>query len=84
MIGKNDSAEERNLIGDPALHETAAELRHSILDWTITADENDQIAPRLVYSLDHIRVEVGGCVWPIVWDLKSKLPCRAPAAQKPL
>jgi hypothetical protein len=43
---ENDPGEERNLIGESALGNTAAELKQSILDWLITADENDQIARR--------------------------------------
>jgi arylsulfatase A-like enzyme len=43
---KNDPHEERNLINDPSHGATAAELRGAILDWMITADENDQIAER--------------------------------------
>ena len=40
----NDPHEERNLIDDPARRGLVAELRQQILDWMITADENDQIA----------------------------------------
>lgn len=43
---RNDPQEERNLAADPAHRSTAADLQHAILDWMITADENDQIAKR--------------------------------------
>jgi arylsulfatase A-like enzyme len=42
----NDPGEERNLYQDAGYKKTADELRGAILDWMITADENDQIAPR--------------------------------------
>ncbi len=42
----NDPHEERNLIDEPAHRARAADLQHAILDWMITADENDQIAKR--------------------------------------
>jgi arylsulfatase A-like enzyme len=40
----NDPQEERNLIDDPAQRGRVGDLRQAILDWMITADENDQIA----------------------------------------
>jgi choline-sulfatase len=43
---ENDPHEERNLARDPARRETVSELRQAILNWMITADENDQIAER--------------------------------------
>lgn len=46
----NDPAEERNLAADPAHRETALELQHALLDWMITADENDQIARHWLVS----------------------------------
>ena len=41
---ENDPHEERNLIEDAAHRTTVADLKQSLLDWMITADENDQIA----------------------------------------
>jgi arylsulfatase len=43
---RNDPQEERNLIADASHRGTAGELQQAILDWMITADENDQIARR--------------------------------------
>jgi choline-sulfatase len=43
---ENDPHEETNLAADPAHRGTVAELRQCILDWLITADENDQIAEK--------------------------------------
>ncbi|MEO7145186.1 MAG: sulfatase-like hydrolase/transferase [Bryobacteraceae bacterium] len=43
---ENDPVEQRNLIADPAYQAQMRELKTAILDWMITADENDQIARR--------------------------------------
>ena len=43
---ENDPHEERNLAADPAQRNVISELRQAILDWMITADENDQIAEK--------------------------------------
>jgi 5'(3')-deoxyribonucleotidase len=43
---QNDPGEFRNLYADPAHRNIVQELRGRLLDWLITADENDQIAPR--------------------------------------
>jgi arylsulfatase A-like enzyme len=43
---QDDPAEERNLAGDPRHTATLSDLRLALLDWLVTADENDQIAPR--------------------------------------
>ena len=43
---ENDPDEFRNLYTDPAHQGAAGELKGRILDWLITADENDQIARR--------------------------------------
>jgi arylsulfatase A-like enzyme len=43
---QNDPGETRNLIRDPDKQGIAAELKGRLLDWLITADEADQIAPR--------------------------------------
>ena len=43
---RNDPGEERNLFHDPGRQSTVRDLKNSLLDWMITADENDQIAPR--------------------------------------
>ena len=42
----NDPDETRNLANDPAHRTTACDLKQELLDWMITADENDQIARR--------------------------------------
>ena len=42
----DDPAETRNLYTDPAHRATVAELKDRLLDWMITADEKEQIAPR--------------------------------------
>jgi arylsulfatase A-like enzyme len=42
----NDPGEMRNLYSDPAHAKTAQDLQRQILDWMITADETEQIAPR--------------------------------------
>ena len=42
----NDPHEERNLIDDAAQRGRVGDLKQAILDWMITADENDQIAER--------------------------------------
>jgi arylsulfatase len=42
----NDPHEERNLIDDAAHRGLVGDLKQAILDWMITADENDQIAER--------------------------------------
>jgi arylsulfatase len=43
---ENDPHEERNLAGEPAHRAIVGDLRQAILDWMITADENDQIAEK--------------------------------------
>jgi arylsulfatase len=43
---RNDPGEMRNLAGDPAYRSTVCDLEQELLDWMITADENDQIARR--------------------------------------
>jgi arylsulfatase len=43
---ENDPGEMRNLYSDPAHAKTAQDLQRQILDWMITADETEQIAPR--------------------------------------
>ncbi|HUQ95801.1 MAG TPA: sulfatase-like hydrolase/transferase [Bryobacteraceae bacterium] len=43
---KNDPAEERNLYTDPAQQTIVRGLKDQLLDFLITADETDQIAPR--------------------------------------
>jgi arylsulfatase len=43
---ENDPHEERNLAADSVHRNTVADLRQAILDWMITADENDQIAEK--------------------------------------
>jgi arylsulfatase A-like enzyme len=43
---RNDPGEERNLFSDPGYQGVVRDLRYALLDWMITADENDQIAPR--------------------------------------
>ena len=43
---RNDPGERRNLYGDPRHRGTVAELKGLLLDWLVTADENDQIARR--------------------------------------
>lgn len=47
---RNDPNEEDNLAADPRHAPVIGELRTAILDWMITADENDQIAPRWLLS----------------------------------
>lgn len=42
----NDPHEERNVYDHPAQRGVVNDLRQAILDWMITADENDQIAER--------------------------------------
>ena len=42
----NDPREERNLFQDPGSQGMVRDLKYALLDWLITADENDQIAPR--------------------------------------
>ena len=42
----NDPGEQNNLYSDPAHASVARELQQRILDWMITADETEQIAPR--------------------------------------
>jgi arylsulfatase len=46
----NDPNEENNLAGDPRQAPILSELRSAMLDWMITADENDQISPRWLLS----------------------------------
>ena len=43
---ENDAGESRNLFGDPSHQPVAREMTGRLLDWLITADEADQIAPR--------------------------------------
>lgn len=43
---ENDPEEAHNLATDPAHQEVVREMRDALLDWLITADESDQIAPR--------------------------------------
>jgi arylsulfatase A-like enzyme len=43
---QDDPGEERNLAGDSRYASVMSDLRLELLDWLITADENDQIAPR--------------------------------------
>ena len=43
---QNDPGETVNLIREPKLQSVVAELKERILNWMITADEADQIAPR--------------------------------------
>lgn len=43
---QNDPHEMRNLASDPAYRTTICDLQQALLDWMITADENDQIARR--------------------------------------
>lgn len=42
----NDPGEMRNLYSDPAHKNTLRDLKDALLDWMITADETDQIAPK--------------------------------------
>jgi len=43
---EQDPGETRNLYGDPEHQELVRDLKGKVLDWMITADETDQIAPR--------------------------------------
>lgn len=43
---ENDPREERNLAADAAHRGTVSDLKAALLDWMITADENDQIAEK--------------------------------------
>ena len=43
---KNDPGEMTNLYTDPARQPIVREMKERILEWMITADENDQIAPK--------------------------------------
>ena len=43
---QNDPHEQHNLAADPAHKPVVEELSKRLLDWLITADETDQIAPR--------------------------------------
>jgi choline-sulfatase len=43
---QNDPHEQHNLAADPAHKPVVDELQKRLLDWLITADETDQIAPR--------------------------------------
>ncbi len=43
---ENDPGEERNLYADSGYRNQVQDLQSAILDWMITADENDQIAPK--------------------------------------
>jgi arylsulfatase A-like enzyme len=42
----DDPGETRNLAADPGHQPVVRQLRDALLDWLITADETDQIAPR--------------------------------------
>ena len=42
---ENDPGETRNLWGDPGSAGEFRRLRSALLNWLITADQNDQIAP---------------------------------------
>jgi arylsulfatase A-like enzyme len=42
---ENDPGETRNLWADPSYNGVVRTLKNAILDWLITADQNDQIAP---------------------------------------
>jgi arylsulfatase A-like enzyme len=42
----SDPGETRNLFADPAHRTVVAEMKERLLDWMITADEKEQIAPR--------------------------------------
>jgi choline-sulfatase len=43
---ENDPGETRNLWADPGCADAVRTLKNAILYWSITADQNDQIAPR--------------------------------------
>jgi len=43
---RNDPGERNNLYDDPAAQPIVHELKSRLLDWLISADENDQIAPK--------------------------------------
>jgi arylsulfatase A-like enzyme len=43
---QNDPGEMRNLANEPAQRMTVCDLKQQLLDWMITADENEQIARR--------------------------------------
>jgi choline-sulfatase len=43
---EKDPRERRNLAGDPAHREVVERMRCALLDWLITCDEREQIAPR--------------------------------------
>lgn len=45
---ENDPKERRNLADDPARRDVVVDMRQRLLNWLITADEVDQIAPRWV------------------------------------
>jgi arylsulfatase len=45
---QNDPREQHNLAADPANKPIVDDLRQQLLNWLITADETDQIAPRWV------------------------------------
>lgn len=47
---QNDPGETRNLYRDPQSQQIVAEMKQRILDWMITADEADQIAPHWLVS----------------------------------
>lgn len=47
---RNDPAEEHNMASEARNAGTVADLKQLLLDWMITADENDQIAPRWLVS----------------------------------
>ena len=47
---QNDPHEHRSVAADPAHKPIADDLRKRLLNWLITADEVDQIAPRWVIS----------------------------------
>jgi len=45
---KNDPHEQRNLAADPAQKAVVDEMRQRLMNWLITADEADQVAPRWI------------------------------------
>ena len=45
---QNDPHEQHNLAAEPAQKPVVEEMKQRLLDWLITADEADQIAPRWV------------------------------------
>jgi arylsulfatase len=47
---RSDPGEEHNVATESGYAATVADLKRALLDWMITADENDQIAPRWLVS----------------------------------